>query len=140
MHKFCSLFMLIGRVMLALVFVFAGLSKLMDPDATIAYMESSGIENISLLMYSAAVIELLGGLLLIFGYKTRVGASLLMVFLVGVTCMMHNFWAFEGAAQKEEMIHFFMNVSIFGGLLYVLCFGSGKYGFDASCCPAKQEQ
>lgn len=132
MSALCSLGMLLGRVLLSIGFILAGIEKFMDYDGTAAYMASKGMTMIPLFLYAAAIVELLGGLSLLIGYKIRYSAAILILFLIPVTLIFHNFWALEGADRQEQMYNFLKNLGIMGGLFYVLCAGAGKFGFD--CC------
>lgn len=132
-----SLFIFIARLCLAGVFVFAGASKLIFFDQTQAYMASKGLTAIPLFLVGAALVELVGGLSLILGYKSRFGAALLLFFLVPVTFIFHDFWNATGEEQHLQQIMFLKNLAIFGGLLYVLFDGAGGFAFD-SCCKTKQ--
>lgn len=82
-----------------------------------------------LLMVGVAF-EILGGILLFFGYKVRFAALLLLLFLVVVTPLFHYFWWVTGAAQDLQVTMFLKNVSILGGLLLVLAFGKGRRPSD----------
>jgi putative oxidoreductase len=74
----------------------------------------------------------LGGLSILFGYQTRIGAWLLVIFLVPVTLMMHNFWAvWDPAASQIEKAMFLRNVTMLGGALLISYFGAGPLSLDA---------
>jgi putative oxidoreductase len=78
------------------------------------------------------VIALVGGLSVLLGYQTRVGAWLLVVFLVPVTLMMHNFWAVPNSAIAQiETAMFMKNVTMLGGALLISYFGAGPLSLDA---------
>ena len=80
----------------------------------------------------SGIIALLGGLSIIFGYKARLGAWLLVVFLVPVTLMMHKFWGLpDAAAANTQQIMFMKNVSMLGAALLIAHFGSGPLSVDA---------
>lgn len=135
----CSSFlMLLGRLALATIFILAGVGKFMNTEATAAYMTSKGITMVPFFLYAAAVIEILGGLSLILGLKTRWGAIILLLFLIPTTLIFHNFWNVGPLAMEVEMINFLKNLAIFGGLLYVLANGPGAFSLDRLfCCSCK---
>lgn len=133
-----SLLTFIARLCLALIFMFSGVSKLIFFDQTQAYMASKGFTAIPLFLFGAALVELIGGLCLVFGYKTRFGATILLLFLIPTTLIFHDFWNISGADQAIEQIMFLKNLAIFGGLLYVLCDGPGIFACDA--CKPKQPE
>lgn len=126
-----SLFTFIARLFLAAIFIFAGASKLIFFDQTQTYMAAKGFTAIPLFLLGAALVELIGGLCLVLGYKTRFGAAILLLFLIPTTIIFHDFWNASGADQAIEQIMFLKNLAIFGGLLYILCDGPGGFACDA---------
>lgn len=129
-----SSLLLIGRLLISAIFILAGVSKLANYDQTAAYMASKGMTMIPLFLIGAAAVEILGGLSLFLGFKTRIGAALLLIFLVPTTYIFHSFWTASGAEHAQEQIDFLKNLAIFGGLLYVLNFGPGGLSIDACGC------
>jgi putative oxidoreductase len=135
-----SLFMFLARLCLATVFLWGGVSKWLYYDQTVQYMASKGFTLIPLFLTGASIIEVLGALSLIFGYKTRFGAAILALFLIPTTAIFHNFWAAAGADQTAQMTHFLGNLAIFGGLLYVVCNGAGWFACDTCVRHPKAEE
>jgi putative oxidoreductase len=89
-------------------------------------MASKGIPQPKLMLAGAIVFLLAGSLSIITGYRARIGASLLLVFLVLATYYFHNFWTIaEATAQQEQMIQFMKNLSIMGALLFIIANGPG---------------
>jgi putative oxidoreductase len=116
---------LIGRMLIAALFLPSGLSKLAAPAATQAYITAMGLPAPALVCYGAMVIELVGGILLIVGFQTRFAAYGLAIFTLLAAFLFHtNF------ADQNQMIHFFKNFAIVGGLLYVGVLGAGKISLD----------
>lgn len=109
---------LVGRVGLGAIFLISGVGKLASWSGTVAYADSKGVPQI--LLAGAVALELLGAVSLLAGFKTRWGAAALLAFLVPVTLVFHGFWAFTGAEQQQQTIQFLKNLSIGGGLLFVL--------------------
>jgi putative oxidoreductase len=128
---FISSALLLARICLAAIFLLGGISKFMDYNGTAAYMASYGIPMVPFFLVAAALIEIIGGLSLLLGLKTRWGAGLLLLFLIPVTGILHAFWSAAPGEQAMQMINFFKNLAIFGGLLYVLCWGAGEFSMDA---------
>jgi putative oxidoreductase len=116
----------IGRILLATIFVFSGLGKLMAPAATIGYIQSTGLPLASLGLVAAIIVELGGGLLLALGYKTRLVAVVLAVFSVVTGLIFHS-----ALGDQNQLIHFLKNLAMAGGLLQVAAFGAGAYSLDA---------
>lgn len=124
--------LLLGRICISIIFILAGIGKLMDVEGTAKYMESAGMTMIPFFLYAAAAVEILGGLSVLLGFKTRFGAIILLLFLIPTTVIFHGFWQAEGVTRAVLMIEFLKNLSIFGGLLYVLVCGPGKLSIDGS--------
>jgi putative oxidoreductase len=121
---------LIGRVALAWVFILAGYSKLMGIQGTVGYMQKFGMPMADVLVWVAVAIELLGGIALAIGWKTRWVAALLVIFVVIVTLVFHQFWAVDAAQMMNQRNHFMKNLSIVGGMLIIMAFGPGGFSVD----------
>ena len=118
-----GLIQLISRIMLALIFILAGVGKITDPAGTMAYMQSAGLPG--LLLWPTIALELLGGIALVVGYKTRLVAFALAAFCVLTAALFHtNF------ADQMQMILFLKNIAIAGGLLLLAVGGSTAYSMD----------
>ena len=119
---------LLGRVALGVIFILSGFGKVTNWQGTAGFVSSKGVS--AGLLAVATALELLGGISVVLGLKARWGAIALLVFLVPVTLVFHNFWAFPPDQQQTQMINFMKNLSIAGGLLIVLGRGAGAYSFD----------
>ncbi|MFL5337754.1 MAG: DoxX family protein [Geminicoccaceae bacterium] len=117
---------LLGRLLLAVIFLLSGFSKLTGASGTIAYIESAGLPAPTLAYAVALVVELVGGLLLVVGFRTRLAALVLTLFTVAAAFGFHSDFA-----DQNQMIHFLKNIAITGGLLQVVGFGAGALSFDA---------
>jgi putative oxidoreductase len=134
MSTLCSLTLLLGRLCVSTLFILAGVGKLLDYEGTYQYMHSMGMLVIPFFLIGAAAVEIFGGLSLLLGFKTRIGATALLLFLIPVTVIFHNFWMVEDlAARQMQLVEFLKNLAIFGGLLYILSAGPGKISLDAGC-------
>lgn len=112
---------IIGRVLLATIFVFSGVGKVMAPEATIGYIASSGLPFATLAFAGAVAVELGGGLALAFGFKTRIVAAVLAAFSVVTALAFHN-----NFGDQNQLIHFLKNLAMAGGLLQVVAFYGNK--------------
>lgn len=99
---------------------------------TIGYAAHQGVPLPGVAVPLAGVLALLGGVSVLLGFHARIGASLLVLFLVPVTLMMHRFWAVAdpGAAQIQQIM-FMKNLSMLGAALLVTYFGAGPVSVDA---------
>src|SRR5271166_4234872 len=121
---------LIGRFLFVLIFVLSGPRHFMSQ--TIAYASSQGVPLASIAVPLSGVLALAGGLSILLGYRARIGAWLVVLFLVGVTPAMHNFWAVKDPMMAQiQMIMFLKNLSMLGGALLVSQFGAGPWSLDA---------
>jgi putative oxidoreductase len=120
----------VGRTLIALVFLVAGIRKLMAVAGTTAYFTKLGFPMPEVMAWVAIVIEIGGGALLILGWQTRRISWLLILFVVIATLMAHRFWEFDAAAYATQLNLFLKNLAIIGGLLYIIVFGPGALSVD----------
>jgi putative oxidoreductase len=116
---------LVGRILIATLFVPAGFSKLTGFQGSVGYAESAGMPVPALAIAAAIAIELGGGLLLLVGYKARWVAAAMALFTVVAAVFFHNDFA-----DQMQQINFFKNMAIAGGLLQVVYFGAGPLSVD----------
>jgi putative oxidoreductase len=116
---------LTGRILIALIFVLSGFGKVTGFEGTVGYIAGKGLPLPQLFAIGAIIIELGGGLMLVFGWRARWAAAALLVFTAFAALIFHNFWAVPPDQAQNQMIHFMKNISMMGGLLYVLVHGSG---------------
>ncbi len=120
----------IGRVLLAAIFIFSGIGKLLAPAATIGYIASSGLPAAPLALAVAIALELGGGLMLAIGIQTRLVAALLAAFSIVTGLAFHN-----AIGDQNQLIHLLKNIAMAGGLLQVAAFGAGALSFDNRARP-----
>jgi putative oxidoreductase len=116
----------VGRVLLSALFLMSVVGKIQAPAATIGYIAAEGLPSPSLAYGLAVLIELVGGLALLAGYRTRIAAGALALFSLAAAVGFHS-----NLADLNQFIHFFKNVAIAGGLLQVVAFGAGAFSVDA---------
>lgn len=121
---------LVGRFLLALIFLMSGVSKIGGFASTAGYMASKGLPMVEVLLVVTIGIEIGAAVMLIVGYKARLGAAALLLWMIPVTFIFHNFWAIPAAEQQIQMIMFMKNLAIMGGMLLVMANGSGPYSLD----------
>ena len=122
---------LLGRILLAVMFVLSGLGKIAGFDGTVGYISSHGLPVPQLVAVLTICIELGGGLLLVVGFVTRYAALGMAVFTLLAALIFHNFWAAPEAQHMAQFINFMKNLSITGGMLVLAAFGAGAYSVDA---------
>jgi putative oxidoreductase len=123
---------LLGRLLLVTIFLLAAVGNKIPHFSDVArVMESVGVPAPGLLLVGAIVFLLTGSLSVLAGFRARVGAALLLTFLVLASYYFHPFWRLEGQAQQEQMIQFMKNLSIMGAMLFIIANGSGPLSLDS---------
>jgi putative oxidoreductase len=123
---------LIGRILIALIFLLAGFGKLTGFEGTVGYIASKGLPLPQLAAVGAILVELGGGIMLVVGWKTRLAAAAMFIFTALTALIFHNFWSVPPEQAQNQMIHFMKNISMMGGLLYVVIHGAGALSLDGS--------
>jgi putative oxidoreductase len=119
----------LGRLLFAAIFISASFGHFSSQ--TIAYAAHQGVPLAGIAVPISGILALAGGLSILFGYHARIGAWLLVVFLVPVTVMMHNFWAVpDPMMARMQQVMFMKNVSMLGAALLVAYFGAGPISVD----------
>ena len=116
----------LGRLLMAAIFISGGLSKLGNPDGTIAYIASHGLPLPSLAYAASLVTELGGGIAILLGVLTRPVAVLMAVF-----CLITAVWFHYMPGDQNMMIHFMKNLAMAGGFLQLAAWGAGAWSVDA---------
>jgi putative oxidoreductase len=127
-----NLAVLAGRILLAVIFILSGFSKITGFEGTVGYIASKGLPMAQLVAVATIVVELGGGILLAIGYKARWAALALAIFSLLAALIFHNFWAVEAAQKMGQQINFLKNLAITGGMLMVFAFGPGRYSVEKS--------
>jgi putative oxidoreductase len=135
----------IGRTLLSVIFILSAIAQFIDWQGTTQYFDQGltdflalslgnatlqgGIEwsiaHASFLLLAGVIFELVGGLLVFLGLWTRLGALLLLLFIIPTTLLFHHFWLLQGPDRQMQMIQFMKNLSIAGALLFLLAVGKG---------------
>jgi len=120
---------LLGRLLFALIFLMAGPNHFSSQ--AIAFAASQGVPLASFAVPLSGVIALVGGLSILLGYRAKLGAWLIALFLVAVTPM-HKFWGItDPMMQQMQMVMFMKNLAILGGALLISQFGAGPWSLDS---------
>lgn len=122
---------LFGRILLALIFITSGFSKIGGFDGTVGYIASKGVPLAPVAAVLAIVVELGGGLAVAVGFMTRWAALALAVFSVVVAFIFHAYWGVPADQVMNQQINFWKNISIAGGFLVLAAFGAGVISVDA---------
>ena len=130
MKTYQSALNLFGRILIVALFLPAGLSKLTGFEGTLGYFSSLGIPAPTLALVATIVIEIVGGIALLVGFKTRLVAIIMALFTLAAAVTGHAFWAAPADAAFIAQLLFFKNISVMGGLLVVASAGAGSFSFD----------
>jgi len=120
---------LAGRILFSLIFLMSGFTHFSGQ--TIGFAASQGVPLASIVVPLSGVIAFVGALSILLGYRAKLGALLIVVFLIGVTPM-HKFWGItDPMMQQMQMVMFLKNLTMLGGALLISQFGSGPWSLDS---------
>lgn len=122
---------IVGRVLLALMFIYAGFGKLTNLEGTAGYIASGGLPMASVLAVVVGLLELLGGLAIAVGFQARWAALALGLFTLAASVLFHKFWAVAADQAFVQQLMFMKNLSVAGGLFIVAALGAGPVSVDA---------
>ena len=122
---------LLGRLLLAALFLPAGISKLTGFSGTVGYISSVGLPLPEVGAALALIVEIGGGLALIAGFGTRLAALALAMFTLVASFFFHNYWGVAAEQQFVQQLLFFKNIAVAGGLFTLAAFGAGAWSVDA---------
>ena len=121
---------LLGRFLYVLIFLMAAPNHFSKK--TIGYAAAQGVPLASVAVPLSGIIALAGGLSILLGYRAKIGAWLIVLFLVPVTLTMHKFWTVHDPVMAQmQMVMFMKNLAILGGALFISQFGAGPLSLDA---------
>lgn len=120
---------LVGRILLALIFLMSGFGKVTGYDGTAQYMATK-LPMVAVLLPLTILTELGGGILLIVGFKARWVGLLLAGFTLLAALLFHDYWNADAAHRMGQYLNFWKNVTITGGMLMVFAFGPGAWSLD----------
>ncbi len=121
----------LGRLLMAALFLPAGLSKLTGFAGTVGYISSVGLPMPTVAAALALIVEIVGGVALIVGFGTRVAALVLAFFTLAASVGFHAYWAVPADQAFVVSLLFYKNIAVVGGLLFLAAFGAGGWSLDA---------
>ena len=135
-NTFQGLVTVLGRIMISTIFFMSAVGNKIPKFNDVArLMASKGVPQPQLLLAGAILFLIVGSLSIILGFKARIGAGLLFVFLAMATYYFHDFWKLEGPEQQQHMIHFMKNLSMMGTMVFIMANGSGAMSLDSRPSP-----
>ena len=123
-------FALLGRALIALLFIPSGWGKIAGFSGLVGYIASKGVPLPEVCAAIAIAVELGLGILLLVGFKTRWVALMMAIFIIVISFIFHNYWAVEAAQVMAQKMNFYKNMAIAGGTLAFAAFGAGEYSVD----------
>ena len=124
-------FSLVGRLMLAYLFIPAGLAKVTGFQGSVGYASAMGMPLPEVGVAIGALIEIFAGLAILLGFKAKWGALVLAFFTLVASFIFHAYWNLPAEQVMMQQLMFNKNMAIVGGLLLLSAFGAGRYAFDA---------
>lgn len=127
----CSAIALVGRILMAWLFVPAGFSKIAGYSGAVGYASSVGMPLPEIAVGVGLAIELIGGLMLLLGWMTRPAAAVLALFSLVASFFFHAYWSLPADQAMMQQLLFTKNMAVIGGLLAFVAFGAGRLSMDA---------
>lgn len=118
---------LLGRILIAQIFLLSGISKVTGFAGTAAAITGKGLPMAEVLVVISIIVEIGAGLMILLGWKARLGALVLFLWMIPVTLAFHNYWTMSGMEAYINQIMFQKNLAMMGAMLYIMAFGSGPY-------------
>lgn len=122
---------LVARILLMLLFLIFGWSKLTGYSGTVAFMQHDAVPFPALATVVAILAEFFGAVGIMLGIFTRPLALLLAIYTLATAVLGHHYWTMSGMDRMGNMINFYKNISIIGGFLLLYVTGAGRYSLDA---------
>ena len=120
---------LVGRILFSIIFINSGFHHFST--GSVDYARAQNVPMAEILVPFSGILAILGGVSIVLGYKARIGAWLIIAFLIPVTIMMHGFWHFNDPAEQQiQMTMFLKNTSMLGAAFLIAWFGSGPLSLD----------
>jgi putative oxidoreductase len=130
----------VGRLLLALMFIVSGFGKLGNIEGTAAFIASGGLPAPTLLAAAVGALELFGGLALVVGYRVRLAGIALALFTVAASVVFHAYWSAPADQQYVTQLLFMKNISVAGGMLLISALGAGPLSIDAWVAAGKSRR
>jgi putative oxidoreductase len=117
---------LAGRIFISGVFLLSGIGKITAPVATIGFIASVGLPFPQLGLAIGIVVETVVTVAFLLGYRSRLMAAILVAYCFATAAFFHNAWS-----NVDQLMHFWKNMTMAGGLMQIIAFGAGRYSLDA---------
>ena len=125
-----AIYLLLARIAMGMLFIVPAIRQITGYAGSVKYFASLGFPAPEAMVVLAVVIEIVAGVMIILGWKTRWAAWLLILYVIIATAMAHRFWQFPEAQQFNQLNHFLKNFAVIGALLYMITFGPGRIAVE----------
>ncbi len=122
--------LLLGRVSISLLFIIAGFEKIINFSDAAAFITSQGLPYSSILAFVAIILELGGGIMVLVGWKARIGGIMLFILAIPACWVLHSLWSVAPATVPNFFQNTLNEIALIGGLLYIIGCGAGSFSFD----------
>lgn len=137
-HQLKNTLKLIGRILLSAIFLINGFGQVFRWNGVAVFSQTNSLLPLPIFIITTAIFfQILGGLLILVGYKTRIGAILLIIFIIPATLYFHHFWDLDDISQLMQIQLFFKNVALIGGLFGIIANGPGAWSIDGRILRSK---
>lgn len=120
----------LGRLLLSIIFIVGGILKAKTFESSSAYLLSQGIAMSDALLIIIISIEMVGGTLILVGLQARMAAMIIFIYLIPATLFFHPYWTFTGTELMTHLHHFFKNMAMMGGMMFIMVHGAGPLSLD----------
>ena len=122
---------LIGRALIGIIYIASGVSKIPAYAATGQYMASEHMPMVPVLLPAAIIVEIVGGLGIVIGFKARISALILAAYSITATVIFNHFWTMPPGDMQQTVMHLFMStIVMFGACLFIAGMGPGAFALD----------
>jgi putative oxidoreductase len=128
MTVFENLLILVARIFISSLFLWAGVAKLIHWKGSTEYLQSKLVPTS--ILPAIIILQIVGGLSVLLGFEMRIGTLLLIVFIIPAAIKMHDFWNLQDPDKTTQKTMFMKDVAVLGGLLLLMATGAGSFAFN----------
>jgi putative oxidoreductase len=123
-----DLLLLIGRICFSGMFIWGAFDRIMNWKGAMSYLKDRKIPFLDIALPASVTLQIIGSLLIFFGYHASLGALLLLLVMIPATYFIHPFWDFKGTERMHQKHQFMKSVALIGALIMILAVGGGHWG------------
>lgn len=123
-----DILLLLGRICFSGMFLWGAFDRIMHWKSAIAHLKERHVPYVDIALPVSVALQIIGGMLVFFGYHAHLGALLLLIVMIPATYFIHPFWKYKGLERMHERHHFMKFTALIGALLMILAAGGGVWG------------